>query len=155
MTTTTAAEATRPKPDPDDAIRRLAAKHLAANVKMGAGLVSHCSQMVHDAGNGDHLGPLGAAARLINSNARMAHALGMIALVERRSRTIVQHIQPPKSELNSRFEEIERHRRARAEFQKLEDRLNRQLDEERRQKLERPIDPQEEAHALLEEGIFE
>ncbi len=38
-----------PAPDPDDALRRLAAKHLAANVKMGAGLVSHCRQLAHDA----------------------------------------------------------------------------------------------------------
>ena len=155
MTTDTSPETTPPEgtppappaaPDPDVAIRRLATRHLAANVKIGAGLVAHCRQMVHDAGNGDHLGPLSAAARLINSNARMAHALGLIALVERRSRTIVQHIQPPKVELNSKNENLTR--------RQMREKIGRQVDEalaaDRRERLKQPIDPQEEANLTLQ-----
>ncbi|MBL6852782.1 MAG: hypothetical protein ISS15_00030 [Alphaproteobacteria bacterium] len=146
----TVPETIPPPRDPDDEIRRLATKHLAANVKIGAGLVAHCRQLAHDAGNGDHLGPLGAAARLINSNARMAHALGMIALVERRSRTIIQHIQPPKPELNS-----EKQIRTRAQMR--ED-IGRKLDEaisiERRERLKQPANPQEEANLMLEEELW-
>lgn len=156
MTTDTSPETTPPEstppappaaPDPDVAIRRLATRHLAANVKIGAGLVAHCRQMVHDAGNGDHLGPLSAAARLINSNARMAHALGLIALVERRNRTIIERIQPPKEELNSK-KEIPLTRR------QMREKIGRQVDEalaaERRERLKQPIDPQEEANLTLQ-----
>ena len=148
MTTDEPADPPSPPPNPDDEIRRLATKHLAANVKIGAGLVAHCRQLAHDAGNGDHLGPLSAAARLINSNARMAHALGMIALVERRNRTIVQHIQPPKSELNSKKENPPPTRR------EMRERIGRQIDdaiaEEQRERLKHPLDPQEEANLTLQ-----
>jgi hypothetical protein len=137
--------------DPDVAIRRLATRHLAANVKIGAGLVAHCRQMVHDAGNGDHLGPLSAAARLINSNARMAHALGLIALVERRNRTIIERIQPPKSELNSENEKKAPYRtrnEIRADIGRKWDEM---VAQSRREQLKHPIDPQEEANLTLQE----
>ena len=102
--------------------------------------------MVHDAGNGDHLGPLSAAARLINSNARMAHALGLIALVERRNRTIIERIQPPKEELNSKNENLTR--------RQMREKIGRQVDEalaaDRRERLKQPIDPQEEANLTLQ-----
>ena len=140
-------EISPPPRDPDDDIRRLATRHLAANVKIGAGLVAHCRQLAHDAGNGDHLGPLRAAARLINSNARMAHALGMIALVERRSRTIVQHIQPPRPELNSGNDKMTSN--------EIREDIGRRIDEarafERRERLKQPFDPQEEANLMLQE----
>jgi len=148
--TTNVPEIIPPPRDPDDEIRRIATKHLAANVKIGAGLVAHCRQLAHDAGNGDHLGPLSAAARLINSNARMAHALGMIALVERRSRTIVQHIQPPKPELNSENEK-------KSDAQLVEDighKFARVIAENRREQLKHPVDPQEEANLMLEEELW-
>jgi len=136
----------------DDEIRRIATKHLAANVKIGAGLVAHCRQLAHDAGNGDHLGPLGAAARLINSNARMAHALGLIALVERRSRTIVQNIQPPKLELNSEKPKFRTRNEIRQDIGR---KLDEHLSEVRRERLRHPIDPQEEANLMLQEQEWE
>ena len=160
MTIDTSPETTPPEitppappaaPDPDVAIRRLATRHLAANVKIGAGLVAHCRQMVHDAGNGDHLGPLSAAARLINSNARMAHALGMIALVERRNRTIIERIQPPKSELNSEKEKKAPHRTRNEIRTDIGSKWDEMYAEARREQLKHPIDPQEEANLMLQE----
>jgi hypothetical protein len=135
-----------PAPDPDIAIRRIAVRRLARTVKIAADLVAHCQRLASDAGNGDHLGPLSAAARLINSNARMAHALGHIALVERRQRTIIEHIRPPAPELNSRNEN---RGDIRAEIMR---RLAVGDADRRREQLSHPNDPQEEANLMLQEA---
>jgi len=58
------------------------------------------------AARGDRLGPVYAAARLMNANAQVARALAHVALVESRRRMIIETIQPPapkKARLNSRF----------------------------------------------------
>ena len=118
-------------------------------MKIAADLIAHCQQLASDAGNGDHLGPLSAAARLINSNARMAHALGHIALVERRQRTIIEHIQPPKPapELNSGFGN-----RTRWEIREdIGTKIDAAAAAERRERLLHPGDPQEEANLRLQE----
>ncbi len=46
----------------------------------------------------DQLGPINAAARLMNAKAQVAKALAQTAQVERRSRTIVETIQRPDPE---------------------------------------------------------
>jgi hypothetical protein len=51
--------------------------------------------------------------------------------------------------------EIQDRQRNREIFDNLEKRLFDQLDQGRRQRLEQSIDPQEEAHELLEQGILE
>ncbi len=68
-------------------------------------MLARCEAMSNVA-RGDRLGPIYAAARLMNANAQVAHALAHVALVERRSRSIVETIQPPRpenAELNSRL----------------------------------------------------
>jgi hypothetical protein len=139
--------AATPALDPDIAIRRIAVRRLARTVKIAADLVAHCQQLASDAGNGDHLGPLSAAARLINSNARMAHALGHIALVERRQRTIIEHIRPPAVELNSTNEN-----RRRSEIREdIGTKIDDALAADRRRRLLQPGDPHEEANLRLQE----
>ena len=92
-----------PAENPDEVLRRLAGKHLAKYLDIGVGLATECQRLA-SASKRDHLGPITAAARLFNSNARVAQALAMVAQVERRQRTIVERIQPAKpdkAELNS------------------------------------------------------
>lgn len=98
----------------DDALRRLAAEKLARHLEMGGELVARCQELAK-AGRGDRLGPLTAAARLMRANAQVAQTLAHVALVERRSRTIVETIQKPDpkiSELNAK----EKSRREEAEL---------------------------------------
>jgi len=87
----------------DDELRRAAAGQLAQHLELGAALVARC-ETLSQAPRGDRLGPLYAAARLMRANAQVAQVLAHVALVERRNRSIVEHIQPPdpkKAELNS------------------------------------------------------
>jgi hypothetical protein len=98
----------------DEAYRQSAVAALARHLSRGGDLLAHC-EMLAKAKRGDRLGPLYAAARLLNANAQVARALAHVGLVERRSRTIVETIQSPDAkndELNSRFpvldEEFER-----------------------------------------------
>jgi len=87
----------------DDELRRLAAERLAQHLDMGAALVARCRDLAQ-AGRGDRLGPLGAAARLLRANAHVAQTLAHVALVERRQRTIIERVQTPDpetAELNS------------------------------------------------------
>lgn len=139
-------------PNLDEVLRRMAAERLAQQLAVGLELVAQCREEAQT-GGGDHIAPLSVAARLINSNARMAHALGHIALVERRSRTIVEHIQPAKPvvELNS----INQQSEDRAVFKDLERRILGQLADQRREARLHPKDPCEDARYRLEdeEGI--
>lgn len=99
-----------PAENPDEALRRLAGKRLAEYLDIGVGLATECQRLA-SARKRDHLGPITAAARLFNSNARVAQALASVAQVERRQRTIIERIQLPKpdtAELNSQNERKEK-----------------------------------------------
>lgn len=90
----------------DEELRRLAVARLAEHLDIGSSLVARCEELAH-ASRGDRLGPLHAAARLMRANALVAQALANVAQVERRRRTIVEHIQPPGfkfADLNSTLE---------------------------------------------------
>ncbi len=76
----------------DDALRRLAGERLAQHLALGAVLVARCEQLAL-ASRGDRLGPLMAAARLMQANAKVAETLAHVALVERRQRSIIEHNQ--------------------------------------------------------------
>jgi hypothetical protein len=89
----------------DEIHRQSAVEALAQHLARGGALLARCETLA-EAKRGDRLGPIYAAARLLNADAQVARALAHVGLVERRSRTIVETIQAPgaqNSELNSRF----------------------------------------------------
>lgn len=91
----------------DDALRRLAGERLAQHLALGSVLVARCEQLAL-ASRGDRLGPLMAAARLMQANAKVAETLAHVALVERRQRSIIEHnqaVEPKKAELISKKRE--------------------------------------------------
>ena len=83
-----------PHPEKDDVYRRFAVEELALQLHRGGALLAHC-QAVAQVVPTNELGPLREAARLMNANAQIARALALVALVERRSKTIVERIQEP------------------------------------------------------------
>ena len=90
----------------DDALRRRAAECMADQLEIAGGLIARCEHLAA-LPKGDRLKPIYAAARLLQSNARVAQALAQLAQVEQRRRTIVEHIQPPAPVLkhsNSNFD---------------------------------------------------
>jgi len=95
-----------PAPQSQDEIhRQSAASELAAYLASARTMLARCEAM-SKAVRGDRLGPIYAAARLMNANAQVARALAHVALVESRRRTIVETIQSPQprnTQLNSRF----------------------------------------------------
>ena len=93
----------------DEELRRMAVARLAEHLDIGSSLITRCEELaqVH---RGDRLGPLYAAARLMNANARVALALAQVGQVESRCRSIVERIQPPDpktAELNSQLQQEE------------------------------------------------
>lgn len=89
-------------PRTDDELRRYAAERLADHLTLGVDLASRCEHLSMQAKR-DKVGPLNAAARLMQANARIADALARMAYVERRSRSIGERIQPidlKQAELN-------------------------------------------------------
>jgi hypothetical protein len=89
----------------DEAHRQSAVEALAQHLARGGALLARCETLA-EAKRGDRLGPIYAAARLLNADAQVARALAHVGLVERRSRTIVETLQAPgaqNNELNSRF----------------------------------------------------
>src|SRR6185295_17862881 len=83
-------------------------ERLAEHLRIGAALVERCQQLA--AGRrGDRLGPMHAAARLLQANAKVADALAHVARIERRHRSIVERIQPvrvdPKELIQKKLEE--------------------------------------------------
>ena len=93
----------------DEELRRLAAERLSEHLEMGASLVARAEHLA-ELPKGDRLGPLYAAARLMRANALIAQTLANVVQVERRQRSIVEHIQPldPKvAELNARLQKRE------------------------------------------------
>jgi hypothetical protein len=92
-----------PPPPTDEELRRFAAGRLADHLQIGVDLAQRCELLSLKA-KGDKLGPLYAAARLMQANARVAEALANVAQVERRRRSIHERIQAPdpkQAELNS------------------------------------------------------
>lgn len=81
----------------DDAYRQVTVQDLALALTRSDKLLAHCQAMAEVA-NFDQLGPINAAARLMNAQAQVAKALAQVAHVERRSRTIIETIQRPDPE---------------------------------------------------------
>jgi len=77
----------------DEELRRFAAAQLADNLEMGGSLIARCEHLA-ELPKGDRLSPLYAAARLMQGNARVAQAFAEVAQLERRSRRIVERVQP-------------------------------------------------------------
>ena len=95
----------RARARPDEAYRLFAVEELALQLVRGGALLARC-EAIANAGRADELGPIYAAARLMNANAQITKALAQVALVERRSKTIIETIQKPDPEnagLNSIF----------------------------------------------------
>jgi len=117
----------------DEVHRQSAASELAAYLACARTMIARCEAM-SKASRGDRLGPIHAAARLMNANAQVARALAHVALVESRHRTIVEKIQSPapkNPQLNSTFPSGGEQEDARAE---LERRLDARLESIRREK---------------------
>jgi hypothetical protein len=74
-------------------LRHHAVGRLAEYLDYGSSLVEHCEHMAA-LPKGDRLAPVYAAAKLMSANARVALAFAAVAELERRRRTIVEHIQP-------------------------------------------------------------
>ncbi|GAA0543557.1 hypothetical protein FHS83_000398 [Rhizomicrobium palustre] len=90
----------------DEQRRHDAADSLIVYLSEGRKLLEFCKAVINAEEEGDQIGPVLAAAKVMNAGANIAKSLGPITLVERRSRTIVEVIQPPESktqDLNSRF----------------------------------------------------
>jgi hypothetical protein len=93
-------------PRTDDELRRYAAEQLAEHLSIGVDLAARCHNLSLRADT-DKVGPIHAASRLMQANARIAEALATVAQVERRRRTISETIQKPdpkQAELNSKLE---------------------------------------------------
>jgi hypothetical protein len=93
----------------DDAYRQVTVQDLALALSRSDALLARCQAMAEVA-NFDQLGPINAAARLMNAQAQVAKALAQAAQVERRSRTIIETVQRPNPEnagLNSIFSQGE------------------------------------------------
>jgi hypothetical protein len=91
----------------DEELRRLVAARLAEHVDIGSSLIAHCEHLAGLA-KGDRVAPVHAAARLMRADAQVAQAFAQVAQLERRSRRIVERVQPvvPKNaDLNSTFVE--------------------------------------------------
>ena len=136
----------------DEDLRRQAAAELARHLKRGTALIARCEALAEGEG-GDKLGPLYAAARLMQANARVADVLTHVALVERRRRMIVERISTPDpklAELNSTFEEPNPDK----VFDEMDRRFRAIVARERQELLSHPNDPQEEAHLSIDEDYL-
>ncbi|MDE2110273.1 MAG: hypothetical protein KGJ79_03950 [Alphaproteobacteria bacterium] len=90
----------------DGALRRRAAVCMADQLEIANGLLDRCEHLA-TLPKGDRIKPIFAAARLLQSNARVAQALAQLVQAEQRRRTIIEHIQPPAPVLkhsNSNFD---------------------------------------------------
>ena len=109
----------------DEVHRQSAVEELAGYLAKAGAMLDRCEAM-SKAARGDRLGPVYAAARLMNANAQVARALAHVALVESRRRMIVETIQSPRpknAELNSRFSSPEENDNALIELERRLDRL--------------------------------
>ena len=109
----------------DEVHRQSAVEELAGYLVKAGAMLDRCEAM-SKAARGDRLGPVYAAARLMNANAQVARALAHVALVESRRRMIIETIQPPppkNTELNSRFSSADENDNALVELERRIDRL--------------------------------
>ena len=83
----------------DEELRHFAVARLAEYLDIGAGLVERCEHLA-ELPAGDRLAPLFAAARLMHANANVARSFAQVAQVERRSRRIIERVQPAVPNLN-------------------------------------------------------
>ena len=101
------AEVLPPEPS-SESFRRMAVERLAEHLTIGAALLERCQELAA-AQRGDRLGPMHAAARLMQANAKVADALAHVAQIERRRRSIIERIQPvqvdPKELILKKMEE--------------------------------------------------
>jgi hypothetical protein len=114
----------------DEVHRQSAVEELAGYLAKAGGMLARCEAM-SKAARGDRLGPVYAAARLMNANAQVARALAHVALVESRRRMIIETVQPPmpkKAGLNSRFSSLEDEEESPEENDKARAELERRLD---------------------------
>jgi len=141
-----------PPPNPDEELRRIAGSRLVEHLDMGVTLVSRCKALA-SVNRGDRVEPLSAAARLMNSTARVASVLAQVALVERRHRSIIERIQPPMTELEKlNLEKEKRWSRPRAEIRaEIGTKVANAVAKLRQERMQRPCDPQEEANLRLQE----
>ncbi len=95
----------------DEELRHFVAARMAEQVDIGCSLTERCEHLA-ELPEGDRLGAINGAARMMRANAFAAQAFAKVARVERRQKTIVERIQPPvfkTADLNSSFEsELER-----------------------------------------------
>jgi hypothetical protein len=109
----------------DDELRRFAVERLIDHLEIGASLVERCERLAF-ARRGDRVGPMHAAARLMQANAKVADALAHVAQIERRRRSIIERIQPVQVDktklIQKNWEEkkAERQRRIRSIEEKLD-----------------------------------
>ena len=90
----------------DEELRRLVAARLAEQVDIGSSLIARCEHLA-SLPKGNRVAPLHAAARLVQADARAAQAFAQVSQLERRSRRIVERVQPvtpQNADLNSSFE---------------------------------------------------
>ena len=116
----------------DEHHRQSAVEELARFLARGDVMLARCESMSKVA-RGDRLGPIYAAARLMNANAQVAKALAHVALVESRRRMIVETIQAPRpenAELNSGFPSPEKEDDSLAELNRRIDRIIEAKEEE-------------------------
>ena len=119
----------------DEVHRQSAVEELAGYLAKAGVMLDRCEAMSKVA-RGDRLGPVYAAARLMNANAQVARALAHVALVESRRRMIIETIQPPapkNAELNSRFSSPEENDGALVELERRIDRLAREARKDQKQ----------------------
>lgn len=92
-------------PSRDEFHRQTAVEALARHLTNSQAFMARLD-VLSQAHRGDRLGPVNAASRLLTANAQVAKALAQVALLERRSRVIVERIEPltgKNAELNSPF----------------------------------------------------
>ena len=106
----------------DDELRRFAAAQLADNLQIGVDLAERCGALSRSTED-DRIGPIYAAARMMQANARIAQALANLAQVEGRRRSIVEHIQPPDPKLLELNSQLHRKKRDDEHRRELERRL--------------------------------
>lgn len=78
----------------DEIHRQTALERLADTFTRVDALLARCEALSR-ADRGDRLGPIYAAARIVDANAHLAKAFAHVALIETRHRTIVERSQPP------------------------------------------------------------
>jgi len=86
-------------PPDDDTQRRRVADRLAGLLELNCDLATVCETLAAAPKKG-RLEAVYAAARLTQANAQLGRSIAQLVQVEQRKKTIIQHIQPPRSVSN-------------------------------------------------------